>query len=187
MRACMSLGSSTSATCDTEPTRTPRNVTGAPCTRPPTDPSKKTTALVFTANISPPPKNRIAATTIAMPPSRNPPTAAGLGGSMRTLRCGSCGRRAPHEGLDRRMDRRVAQVPRRAVPDRGFRVGVEEHAVVADREQTGKLVAHKDHRGAKPVTKLEDELVEARRRDRIESRRRLVEGQNVRIRTERPA
>src|SRR5258706_2137632 len=178
MRACRSVGKTINATRDTEPTRTPRKVTAAPGDRPPTEPSKYATASSREANRPLPPKNRIAAITIARPPRTKPPTAAGLGAAMAGLRLGDRFG-SPHERLDGRMLGRVAQVARRAMADRGLGLGVEEHAVVADREQAGQLVADQDHGCAEAVAQLQDEFVEATRRDRVEAGRRLVEKQDI--------
>src|SRR5258706_14089897 len=107
MRACRSVGKTINATRDPEPTRTPRKVTAAPGDRPPTEPSKYATASSREANRPPPPKNRIAAITMARPPSTKPPTAAGLGAAMDGLRSGDrLGR--PPECLDGRVVGRLA-------------------------------------------------------------------------------
>src|SRR5262249_35298441 len=161
--ACSRAGSITRTTFDTTPTWTPRNVTAAPGARPPTEPSKNTTALSLVENASRPPKNRIAATTSARPPSRKPPRAAGLD-DMGVLPSGGrprarSWRRAPHECLNGWMGRGIAQRARRAVRDRGLGLGVEKHAVVADGEQARQLVADQHHGGAETVAQLEDELV----------------------------
>ncbi len=86
MRAFIRLASTKSATAETDPTRTPRKVTGDPGPRPPTDPSKYTTAFVLDENACGPPKNRMATTTMIRAPSTKPPTAAGLADGMGRLR-----------------------------------------------------------------------------------------------------
>src|SRR4051794_25155119 len=185
MRAFRSAASTTSATRDTEPTRTPRKFTDAPDARPPTDPSKNTTASVRGLNMLPPPKKRTAATMIPMAPRTKPPTAAGLASDIRALPLlDRFRRRSPHEGLNGRMAARVAQVPRRAMGDRGLRIGVEEHAVIADGKEARQLVADHDHGRAEPVAKLEDQLVEPLRGDRVEPGRGLVEEQEFWIERE---
>ena len=63
--------------------------------------------------------------------------------------------------------------------DAGFRV--QKDAVVGDREDAGQLVGNHDDRCAKIRAQLEDQIVEQARANRIESGRRLVEEQDVRI------
>src|SRR5476651_2075843 len=130
MRASRLVESTTRATLDTDPTGTPRNVTGAPTTSPPTDPSKNTTALVLGENTWPPPKKRMPATTIARPPRTNAPTAAGLAEDIRTLPVSSRPRRqAVHKRLHGGVRTRIAQVARRAMRDGRPGRRIQEHAV----------------------------------------------------------
>src|SRR4029453_1076181 len=95
-----------------------------------------------------PPKNRMAATASARPPSTKAPTTAGLGAAIRALP-GVLGPLARHERAHRRVAAPVAQRPGRAMGDRRARLGVQEDTVVADREQAGQLGAYHADGGAK--------------------------------------
>src|SRR5262249_48664942 len=163
-RACMIFGSIVSATRETEPTRTPRKVTGEPGPRPPTDPSKYTTAFVLGAKAAAPPKNRMPATTIASPPRTKPPTPVGLARGIFCLRWPRDDRiRSPHESLNGWMVRLVAQIAWGAVPDPSLRLRIEEDAVIADRKQAGQFVTHNDYGHAKPVAQFQDQFIEPER------------------------
>src|SRR5690242_18598153 len=80
-----------------------------------------------------------------------------------------------HGGI-RRVREQLARRPRRA--DRAT-LGVEEDAVVADREDARELVGDDDDRGAEAVAQLEDQVVEAARADGIEAGGRLVEEEDL--------
>lgn len=67
-----------SAILRTDPTCTPRKVTGAPTVRPATEVGKNTTARKLGVNRRRPPNNRMARTASVRPPSTKLPTAAGL-------------------------------------------------------------------------------------------------------------
>src|SRR5208282_1659022 len=61
------------------------------------------------------------------------------------------------------------------------RVRVEEHAAIANRENTGQLMSDDHDGGAETVAQLEYQLVKQAGADRIEAGRRLVEEQDFRI------
>src|SRR6516162_2135339 len=73
------------------------------------------------------------------------------------------------------------QVMRISARDLGARFRVQEDAVVGDGEDARELVGDHDDRRAEVGAQLEDQVVEQARAYRIESGRRLVEEQNVRI------
>ena len=58
-------------------------------------------------------------------------------------------------------------------------VGVQEHRVVTDREDTGKLVGDHDDRRTEAVAQLQYKVVEQSCADGVEPRRRLVEEQDL--------
>ena len=62
---------------------------------------------------------------------------------------------------------------------------IQEYTIVGDGEQARQLVADNDDRGAKTVTKIDDQVVEPARGDRVQSGGRLVEEQDVGIERQR--
>src|SRR5204862_7377066 len=76
-----------------------------------------------------------------------------------------------------RVRRLREELARRARGDDRPAVGVEEDAVVGDREDARELVRHDDHRRTEAVPELQDQIVEAAGADRVEPRRGLVEEQ----------
>src|SRR5882762_8860457 len=84
-----------------------------------------------------------------------------------------------------RIGRLRAQLPRRATRDHRAALGVEEDAIVGDREDARQLVRHHDDRRPEAVPELEDELVQAPRADRVEARRGLVEEQHLGVERDR--
>src|SRR4051812_25051390 len=133
----------------TEPTGTPRKVTGAPISRPATDPPKKMTARVVGSNRRERPNSKSTATASASPPSTKPPTAVGLTVAIRALPgVEEFGPLARHECAHDWMVAPIAQRSGRAMGDRRTRFRIQENAVVADRDQTRQLVADHDDRSA---------------------------------------
>src|SRR3954452_13036031 len=131
MRAVRVAGSKLSAMRVTAPSRTPRNVTGAPTSSPATEPSKKMTARDVVANKREPPNRITAAAARASAPRTKPPTIAGLAATSALVR----EPRPVHERANGRVTAAVAQPRGRAMCDRGLRLRVQEHTVVADGEQ----------------------------------------------------
>src|SRR5262245_26646686 len=170
----------------TEPISTPLNLTGAPTFRPSTDPGKYMTKVVVFRNSLPEPKIVIPTTASAMAPRTKAPIRAGLaflpipGTSLERLR-------APgEEATYPRVVGVVAQLLRRAARADRSRLDVEEDTVRTDREDARQLVRH-DHDGrVEAVAELEDQVVEKPGADRIETGRRLVEEQYLRVQRHRP-
>src|SRR5262245_42273021 len=106
----------------------------------------------------------IATTSSPMAPSTKTPTTAGL------IRLPMpWGLPAPREELAHARVRRVGQqLPRRTHRADRVRRRVEEHAVVADREDARQLVRDDDDGRPEAVTQLDDQLVEPPRGDRVE-------------------
>src|SRR5262245_55842356 len=80
-----------------------------------------------------------------------------------------------------RVGRIRQQIARVALGPHGARVGVEKHRVVRDGEDTLQLVRDDHEGGAEAVAQLEDQFVQVARTDRIETGRRFVEEQNLRV------
>src|SRR6184192_1796662 len=84
-----------------------------------------------------------------------------------------------------RVGRAREQLLRRAGGDHRTAFGVEEDAVVGDREDARELMGD-DHDGrAEALAQLEDQLVEPAGADRVEPSRRLVEEQHLRVERDR--
>jgi len=66
------------------------------------------------------------------------------------------------------------ELARAAMGDRPLAVGVEEDAVVGDREQARQLMAHEHHRRAGAMPDVVDQVVEPSRGDRVQAGRGLV-------------
>src|SRR5439155_9261500 len=91
------------------------------------------------------------------------------------------GEELPHAWVGRACQ----ELLRRARGDHRAALGVEEDAVVRNREDAGKLVRD-DHDGrAEALAQLEDQVVEPKGADRIEPGRRLVEEQNPGVERDR--
>src|ERR1700735_5399687 len=171
----------------TDPTRTPRNVTGAPTSRPATEAWKYTTAWTVRLSTWVPPNRRMAPTPSARPLRTKPPTMVGLAVLMGI----SC--RNPivkrvltvHEGMNDRVITAVAQLARRAMGNHRLGRGIEEDSVIANLEQAGQLVADQHDRRAETVAQFSDQIIEPSGRDRVEPGRRLVEEQDARIERQR--
>src|SRR6266478_201390 len=88
---------------------------------------------------------------------------------------------AREEAMDVRVRWMGEQLAGVAPGAHGSCLGVEEDAVVGDREDARQLVRDDDHRRSEAVSQGEDELVEEARADRIEAGRRLVEEEHLRI------
>ena len=70
--------------------------------------------------------------------------------------------------------------------NRRLRLGIQENAVIGDREQAGQFMADDDDGGAETVPQLKDQIVEPAGGDRVEAGGRLVEEQNVGVEGQRP-
>ena len=68
----------------------------------------------------------------------------------------------------------------------GLPLAVEEHRVVAQREDAGQLVRHEHDRGARAVPLLEDEVVQAPRGQGVEPRRGLIQVEDRRVEGQGP-
>src|SRR5689334_4086136 len=134
----------------------------------------------------PDPQIVTARTPSAIAPTTNAPITTGLAFlPMAWLRSGALptpGQKVLHPRV-RRVREELARRPRGG--DRPA-LGVEEDAVVADREDARQLVRHHHDGGAQAVAQLEDQVVEPARADRIEPRRWLVEEEDVRVERDRP-
>src|SRR5438093_5573628 len=122
----------------------------------------------------------ITATTVsATAPTTNAPTTAGLTClPMRLLRSGAL--LAPREEYPHPWVARVREeLARRPRGGDGAALGVEEDAVVADREDARQLVCHDDDRRAEAVPELEDQIVEPPRAHRVEPGRGFVEEKDL--------
>src|SRR5208337_735295 len=120
-------------------------------------------------------------TTIAMAPITNPPISAGLtrlptGPSLRALF-----EVRTEKSLYGRNIAMVAQFARIALRDHPARYPVEERGVVCDHEDAREVVRDDHNRGAQAVAELDDQFIEESGAYRIESRRRLVKEEHVRI------
>src|ERR1700722_12963910 len=74
-----------------------------------------------------------------------------------------------HESPHRGMIARIAQLPWRAPRDRGFRLRVQENAIITNVQQTGQFVTDDDHRHAETVAQIQDQIIEAFGGDRIQT------------------
>jgi multidrug resistance efflux pump len=79
----------------------------------------------------------------------------------------------------------VAEHVRGAAGYRRARLGIQEYAVVANAEEARQLVAHHDDGYPEALPQSLDQIVEVPGRDRIQSCRRLVEEQYLRIQRQR--
>src|SRR5262249_13031413 len=99
----------------------------------------------------------------------NPPTSAGFARLATVLhRSGrrfAPGQEAPHP----RVRAMVTQLAGITVRNRGAALPVEQYAVVADREDAGKLVCDYHDGRAQAVAQLQDQVVKPARGDRIEA------------------
>src|SRR5262249_2939084 len=99
-------------------------------------------------------------------------------GSRRPLR----GRRsASEEAADALLPAGLEQIARRPLREQRLRLGVEEDALVGDREDARELVRHDDEGSLQAGAQLEDQVVEQARADRVEAGARLVEEEDLGI------
>ena len=95
------------------------------------------------------------------------------------------------KALHLRVAAAVAQRARRAVRDRGMRRGIQEYAVIGDREQARQFVADQHDGLSEAIAKLQDQVVEPARggpdRDRPTARRRTGSRDRAPARVRRPA
>src|SRR4029450_1399656 len=107
-----------------------------------------------------------------------PTTKAPMSGLLGCLRM--AGRSAPREKGDHSGVLRFGQkLLRVARGDHRLALPIEKHRVVGDGEDARQLVGHYHDRCAEAVAQIEDEVVQATRGDRIETRRRFVEEEDV--------
>src|SRR5215475_9302665 len=106
------------------------------------------------------------ATPTPVAPRMKAPTMPGLA-RTRVSPDGGHGTPAFHKGADRRIVATVAQAPGRAVRDGALGFRIKEDAIVADREQARQLMGHNDDGRPKTLAELQDQVVQATRRDRI--------------------
>src|SRR6266403_2163228 len=170
------FGSSTAAIFVTCPTLTPLNSTGEPTDNPVIEPEKNITKVNrFWKNL-PDPKTRMATAASATAPTTKAPISVFLA-CLATVRLLATGQ----EGAHPRVLRFGQKLLRVARGDHRLALAVEEHRVVADGEDARELVRHHHDGGVEAVAQVEDQVIEPPRAQRIESRRRLVEEEDVRI------
>src|SRR6184192_3201613 len=179
-------GGSLRRTSVTVPIGTPRNLTGAPLSRPLTEPSKYTTNRCVCRKNLPEPIVAITVTARARPPSTNDPTSKGLA----RLPIGAPSRVAFRTASEKPSHSRIRRVRQQLLgrPAGDGRAGlrVEEDTVVPDREDARELVRHHDDGRAQAVAELEDQVVEQARAHRVEAGRRLVQQERFGIERDGP-
>src|SRR5665213_1247188 len=62
-----------------------------------------------------------------------------------------------HESPHRGMVARIAQLPWRAPRDRGFRLGVQENAVITNVQQTGQFMTDQNNGDAETVPQIQNQ------------------------------
>src|SRR5262249_20371400 len=164
-----------SRTLFTVPTGIPLNFTGAPTLSPFTSPLKNRTAGYRWRKKRPEPKIPTAATPrITAPTTKAPMTVVLARLLMRSSGVALCTTR--EEAADRIVSG-VQQLLGITPCRDGPRLHVEENTRIRDGEDARQLVRHDDDRGAQAAAKLEDQLVEEPRADRVETRGWFVEEQ----------
>src|SRR5262249_4888004 len=164
-----------SRTLFTVPTGIPLNFTGAPTLSPFTSPLKNRTAGYRWRKKRPDPKIPTAATPRTTAPTTNAPMTVVLA-RLLMRSSGVALSTAREEAADSIVS--VVQQLLGIAPCRdGPRLHVEENTRIRDGEDARQLVGHDDDRGAQAAAKLENQLVEEPRADRVETCGRLVEEQ----------
>src|ERR1700677_128686 len=155
----------------TVPILTPRRVTGAPTARPATELLKYDTTRNLGVKRLRPPNRKTAATASASAPRTKAPTAVDLPAAIDSAPMLRLGRQplAMHEGVYGRVFVFVKHAFRGASGDHGLRPSIKKNPIIANSQQTGQFMADHNHRDAKTIAQLQNEIVESPGGDRIEA------------------
>src|SRR6266852_4614120 len=143
------------------------------------DPSKQATTVCFWVKNLPPPNTTSPATASTSAPTRNAPIRAGF--ALRATLLPPVAIASRQEAMDLGVCAFLEERLWISLRDHRLRLRVQEHRVVPDGEDARQLVGHHHHGGAEAVSQLEDEVVQEARADGVESGRRLVEEEDVRV------
>src|SRR5713101_1185005 len=127
----------------------------------------------------PPPNTTSPATASTSAPTRNAPIRAGF--ALRATLLPPVAIASRQEAMDLGVCAFLEERLWISLRDHRLRLRVQEHRVVPDGEDARQLVGHHHHGGAEAVSQLEDEVVQEARADGVESGRRLVEEEDVRV------
>src|SRR5271154_5399113 len=152
----------------TVPILTPRRVTGAPTASPATELLKYDTTRNLGVKRLRPPNRMTAATASVSAPRTKAPTAVDLPAAIDGAPVLRPGRQplAMHEGVHGRVFVVVKHALGRAPCDHRLRSGIKKNPIIANAQQTGQFMADHDHRYAKTIAQLQDEIIESPRGDR---------------------
>src|SRR5579875_425881 len=180
-----SEGDSRSLMASTVPICTPRTLTGAPTLSPLRLPWNMHTNFTGRRHTRPEPTTPTATIRIARLQTTNAPIAVGLIRLAMTAACCASLLSAGKESTDASVRGMSQHLVRIAGGDLGTGFGVQKDAVGGDREDARQFVRDHHDGGAQVLAQLQDQIVQQPGTDRIQTRRRFVEEQNLRVQRHR--